>query len=154
SEMGTNPTIAGIAQNGTSGNFTYSVIGPPNHPITYVSWYDAARFANWLSNGQPVGAEGPGTTETGSYTLKKQSDEISWAQIARNASAVWVIPSEDEWYKSAYYNSQSGTYYKYPFANNSLPISAKPGSTPNSGNLVGNTGYAVTGSANFVSGQN
>ena len=40
-----------------------------NRPVNYVSWGDAARFANWLHNGQPTGAQGPGTTETGAYTL-------------------------------------------------------------------------------------
>ena len=28
-------------------------------PVNYVSWYDAARFTNWLGNGQ-----GSGSTET------------------------------------------------------------------------------------------
>src|SRR5262245_44637464 len=33
SGMATYPPIAGIAQNGTSGSYTYSVIGSPNRPI-------------------------------------------------------------------------------------------------------------------------
>ena len=33
-------------------------------PVNYVSWFDAARVANWLQNGQ-----GSGSTETGAYTL-------------------------------------------------------------------------------------
>ena len=40
-----------------------------NCPISYVTWGDAARFCNWLQNGQPTGSEGTGTTETGAYTL-------------------------------------------------------------------------------------
>jgi len=63
--------IAGISRSGASGEYTYSVIGPsgitptgassPGHrPITYVSWFDAARFSNWMQNGQ-----GAGSTETG-----------------------------------------------------------------------------------------
>ena len=38
--------------------------GSANKPITIVSWFDAARFCNWLHNGQ-----GSGSTETGAYTL-------------------------------------------------------------------------------------
>ena len=68
--MATNLNIAGVSRSGSSGSYSYSVIGSSaNLPITYVSWGDAARFANWLQNGQPTGAEGPGTTETGAYTL-------------------------------------------------------------------------------------
>ncbi len=37
--------------------------------MNWDNWGDAARFANWLENGQPTGPEGTGTTETGSYTL-------------------------------------------------------------------------------------
>ena len=33
-------------------------------PVNFVSWFDAARVANWLQNGQ-----GSGDTETGAYTL-------------------------------------------------------------------------------------
>ena len=66
------PTI-GITQSGSPGDYTYSVTGSygqaTNCPIFDVSWGDAARFCNWLQNGQPTGAEGNGTTETGAYTL-------------------------------------------------------------------------------------
>src|SRR6478609_6822544 len=56
SNMATNLNVAGLARSGNPGSYTYSVIGSPNHPITYVSWADAARFVNWLHNGQPTGA--------------------------------------------------------------------------------------------------
>ncbi len=31
---------------------------PGNRPIKYVSWFDAARFANWMHNGQGSGSTG------------------------------------------------------------------------------------------------
>jgi hypothetical protein len=37
--------------------------------VNHVSWYDAVRFANWLHNGQPTGAQDNTTTEGGAYTL-------------------------------------------------------------------------------------
>src|SRR5436853_1710357 len=52
--MASDVHIAGISQSCTP-NCTYNVIGSPNHPVTYVSWGDAARFANWVHNGQPTG---------------------------------------------------------------------------------------------------
>jgi len=56
----------GITQNGTSGNYTYSTANG-NKPVTYVSFWDAARFTNWLSNGQAAGVQGTTATETGKY---------------------------------------------------------------------------------------
>ena len=67
------PTI-GITQSGSSGSYSYSVTGSysqaANCPIFDVSWGDAARFCNWLQNGQPTsGVENASTTENGAYTL-------------------------------------------------------------------------------------
>ena len=64
-------------QSGTSGSYSYSVTGgdpqAANCPIFDVTWGDAARFCNWLQNGQPTypaGIRGSGrSTETGAYTL-------------------------------------------------------------------------------------
>jgi formylglycine-generating enzyme len=148
--MATDQNVAGIAQNGTSGSYTYSVIGSANHPITYVSLFDAARFSNWLFNGQPTtGGEGSGTTETGSYTLNGSNP----TNVSRNTNATWVIPTENEWYKAAYFNPGTSSYYQYPFSSSTAPTSAMPGSTPNTGNFI-NGSYAVTGSSGYSSTQN
>jgi formylglycine-generating enzyme required for sulfatase activity len=43
--MGSTTCIAGISRSGSAGSYSYSVIGSTaNKPITYVSWFDAARF--------------------------------------------------------------------------------------------------------------
>jgi formylglycine-generating enzyme len=158
--LATDLNVAGIARSGASGSYTYSVIGSPNHPITYVSWGDAARFSNWLANGQPNGTEGPGTTETGSYTLNGATTSGLLQNINRNPSATWVIPTLNEWYKAAYYNPSTGSYYAYPFSSNFPPTSAMPGSTPNTGNITtnslsgSNNAYAVTGSTSYFPNQN
>jgi len=53
--MGTNLNIAGISRSGSPGSYAYSVMtnggSSANRPITFVSWFDAARFANWMHNG-------------------------------------------------------------------------------------------------------
>ena len=58
--------------------------------------------------------------------------------------------------KAGYCNpSGAGSYNQYPFSSNTLPTSAMPGSTPNTGNFVINSGaYAVTGSTSYSSSQN
>ena len=72
----TRDTVKGISQNGTSGSFNYSVIGNGNRPVTFVSWFDAARFVNWLHNDQPSGMQTAATTEDGAYTLNGALDGI------------------------------------------------------------------------------
>jgi formylglycine-generating enzyme required for sulfatase activity len=100
--MATDLNVAGISRSGSSGSYTYAVIGSGQHPVTDVSWFDALRFANWLNNGQGTLA----STETGSYTLLGGTPTPSnAATITRNAGAQWVLPTEDEWYKAAYYKS-------------------------------------------------
>lgn len=79
-----------------------------NRPVNFVSWYDAARFTNWMHNGQ-----GAGDTETGAYNLSGNTGIVS-----KNVGATVYIPSEDEWYKAAYFN---GTSYS-PYANGESSI--------------------------------
>ncbi|MDA0818462.1 MAG: SUMF1/EgtB/PvdO family nonheme iron enzyme, partial [Planctomycetota bacterium] len=113
--MASDLNIAGISRAGSSGSYTYSVINngglSGNRPITYVSWFDAARFANWMHNGQ-----GAGGTETGAYTLV--GGQTSGTAPARNPGAQFYIPTENEWYKAAYYSPEKGGvgspgYYAY-----------------------------------------
>jgi len=155
--MAANANIAGIARSGVSGSYTYSVLGSGARPVTYVSWYDSARFVNWLHNGQPTGLQGAGTTETGAYTLTGNT-----GLITRNAGWTYGLPSENEWYKAAYYQpaAQGGDadgYWLYPTASNTQPNSRNgSASDPNSANYYNgfNGGYAVTASTVYSASQN
>ena len=152
--MATNLNVAGISRSGSSGSYTYSVIDnggdSGNRPITYVSWFDAARFANWMHNGQ-----GSGSTETGAYTLV--GGQTSGTAPARNPGAQFFIPTESEWYKAAYYapllNSGSGGYYAYATQSDSAPGNII-GSGSNQANYYHGAGYAVTQASSYVAGQN
>ncbi|MFA6132782.1 MAG: SUMF1/EgtB/PvdO family nonheme iron enzyme [Phycisphaerae bacterium] len=109
------PWGCNIQRTGSSGSYTYSVpIDRANRPVNNVCYWDACRFTNWLSNGQPTGAQGPGTTETGTYTLNGY-DGNDGRSIQRNADAKWAVTSEDEWYKAAYYKggSTNAGYWDY-----------------------------------------
>jgi sulfatase modifying factor 1 len=109
----------------------YSVVpGDGNHPIVYETWFSAIRFANWLNNGQ-----GNGDTETGAYTLVGGTPTPSNANsIVRNPDATIFLPSENEWYKAAYYNPVTNSYYQYPTSSNTAPTATGPTSVPNSAN--------------------
>jgi sulfatase modifying factor 1 len=57
--MSTNTTAKTISRSGSgtqAAPFIYSVIGDGTRPINYISWFNAARFANWLHNGATNGA--------------------------------------------------------------------------------------------------
>jgi len=124
----------GITRSGSSGNYTYATIGGrENMPVNWVSFYDALRFANWLHNGQPTGAQDSSTTEDGAYTIT--ADGIANNSIMRNAGATIFLPSEDEWYKAAYYDGTS--YFEYSAGFDTQITCAVPGATPNTANCNG-----------------
>ena len=163
--METDLNIAGISRSGASGSFTYSVIGDGNRPVTYVSWFDAARFTNWLHNGQPTGLQTASTTENGAYALLGANSGVGFS---KNLGAQYWVPSESEWYKAAYYQpaaagGDADGYWLYPTASNAIPNSRNGSTTDaNSGNFNRddciangfNGGFAVTNSTAYSSSQN
>jgi formylglycine-generating enzyme required for sulfatase activity len=149
--MASDLNIAGISRSGTSGGYSYSVIDngglSGNRPITYVSWFDAARFANWMQNGQ-----GSGDTETGAYTLV--GGQTSGTAPAKNLGAQFYIPTENEWYKAAYYKGGGTNAGYWDYATQS---DTPPGNTVGSGANQANYNngvYAVTQSASYSGSQN
>jgi formylglycine-generating enzyme len=94
-----------IKRTGDPGGYSYSVAANwANRPVNFVNWGDAARFCNWLSNGQPTGLQGLVTTENGSYYLNGATSRVALMAVTRKSNAHYVLPSENEWYKAAYYD--------------------------------------------------
>ncbi len=123
----------GITRSSTSGSHTYSTIpGRGNMPANYVSWYDTLRFANWMHNGQPIGAQDTSTTEDGAYEMSLGSS------VVRKPGAQVFLPNEDEWYKAAYFDGENGRYYDYTTGTNAAPTYEFPAGTD-----------MTNGSANF-----
>ncbi|MHB1036479.1 MAG: SUMF1/EgtB/PvdO family nonheme iron enzyme [Pirellulales bacterium] len=132
-----------IEQTFSSGIYTYSVAADrANRPVNYVSWGDAARFANWLHNGQPTGAQGLSTTEDGAYHLN--GDMLH--AVFRKADWKFAITSGDEWYKAAYHKNDgtTGNYFRYPTSSDSEPSNALV--TPDPGNNSNFSGEPTIGS--------
>ncbi len=139
--MPSGPGGCQIIRTGTPGSYEYSVAADWAHrPVNLVSWGDAARFANWLGNGQPVGPQGPGTTEDGSYTLNGAVTAVALTAVTRNPNANYVIPSEDEWYKAAYHKNDgvTGNYWDYPTSSDSIPGRDLNDASGNNANYAGN----------------
>jgi formylglycine-generating enzyme required for sulfatase activity len=120
-----------IARSISVDGYTYSAVaGRENVPVDFVSLYDALRFANWMNNGQ-----GSGDTETGAYTLLGGTEVPSnGATVTRNAGAVVFVPTEDEWYKAAYYNPATSSYFAYPAGSNAQTTCSAPTAAPNHAN--------------------
>jgi formylglycine-generating enzyme required for sulfatase activity len=101
-----------------------------NRPATGVSWNEAARFVNWLNTSQ-------GFQAAYKFTTNGVNDNIAlWApgdvgydanNLFRNSLAKYVLPSFDEWYKAAYYDPNTSTYYDYPTGSNIQPTPVASG---------------------------
>ena len=147
--MGSNFTVAGISRTGAAGAYQYRVINNGGssaaRPITYVSWFDAARFANWMHNGQGLGG-----TETGAYTL---NGATSGPVPGVNPGAQFYIPTENEWYKAAYYKGGSGNagYWEYATQSDTIPGNSIGSGTNQANYYAGD--YAVTQLAGYSSSQ-
>lgn len=105
----------------------------PNDPVPFVDWFDAARFINWLNNGANASA----STETGTYTLNGATSGF----IPRNADAKFWLPTENEWYKAAYFdpalNQGAGGYWLNATRSNRLPDVIDPPGSANAANYNG-----------------
>ncbi len=113
-----------ITRLGSSGSYTYSVaVDWMNRPVNYVSWGDAARFANWLHNDQPTGTQDNSTTEDGAYYLNGAISDAALLTVNRETDWKWAIPSEDEWYKAAYHKSDgvTGNYFDQATSSDTTP---------------------------------
>ena len=140
----------GIVRSGSPGSYSYSYASANgNFPVNEVSWGDAARFCNWLANGQPsTGVESSTTTEDGSYALNGALTDEALNLVARSPNATYVIPTENEWYKAAY-GSPSGGYSLYPTGSNNAPSNVLSMTGTNNGNF-GDPNLGYTDPINFL----
>ena len=85
-----------------------------SQPTASSSWYEAAKFANWLTSGNALqGAYGfsDATTFTG----------VDRATALTTYGTIYVLPTEDEWYKAAYLKSDGSGYTTYA-TGDSVPV--------------------------------
>ncbi len=140
----------GFLRFGTDGNYTYQLrANYANKPVNHVSWNDAARFCNWLTNGQPTGPQDASTTESGVYVFSGTNTLTAINRDLNNGDQVF-LPTEDEWHKAAYHHpaaqgGPSDSYWLYATQSNSAPTVA----TTTSSGSVSNPGLNV---ANYLSG--
>jgi hypothetical protein len=112
--------------------FIYTVSQESNsdQPMPWVTWYSAARFVNWLNNGATSSA----STETGAYNLNGATRGI----FTHTANAKFWLPTENEWYKAAYFDPQlnagAGGFWKIATGSNLYPDAVDPSGWVNAAN--------------------
>jgi sulfatase modifying factor 1 len=124
--------VAG-APTGTDGGYgsTSSSTGD-QQPTNWVSWYEAAQFCNYLTSGDK---------SKGAYQFSgNNANPGNFLGIDRVSSistygTSYVIPTEDEWYKAAYFKADGSGYSIYAFGTNTAPIAGLQS------NYVGIIGY-------------
>ena len=100
-----------------------------NRPATGISWYEAAKYVNWLntSTGGTAAYKFSGST----FQLWSSTDAGYDANtLFRNSLAKYVIASSNEWYKGAY-GKGDGSWSNFPNGTDSAPTAVASGTAAN-----------------------
>jgi sulfatase modifying factor 1 len=99
----------------------------PDKPATNISWFEAARFINWLNTS--TGNVAAYKNLVGNVVQKWLPGEPGYnaANPDRNSLAKYFLPSVDEWYKAAYYDPTSDSYSNYPTGSGAIPTPVASG---------------------------
>ena len=82
-------------------------------PTNNASWYEAAQFCNYLTSGnKSLGAYQLGTD--GSITVDRATAISAYG-------TTYVFPTEDEWYKAAYFKPDASGYSFYANGTDNIP---------------------------------
>jgi formylglycine-generating enzyme len=123
----TKATASGMS-NVTAGAWT------GNQPAANISWYEAAAFVNFLNTNSAKTAAYDLTFSNGSWSMALWSSEQAWTaggtNLYRNKDAFYFLPSENEWYKAAYYNPAGSNYFLYPTGSDTAPTNVASGTNP------------------------
>ncbi len=113
---------------------TRDPIATVSMPALDVSWNAAARFVNWLNTSQGYSVAYKFTLNPGDVgyvsNTEANADLVLWTpsdagydagNLYRNRNAHYFLPSEDEWYKAAFYSGSGTTYYDYATGSDTIP---------------------------------
>ncbi len=82
-------------------------------PASVVSWFASAMFCNWLTTGDAY---------TGVYQFNGSGTMTGLDRTFRNGNGLaYVLPTEDEWYKAAYFKPNGSGYSLYASGLDSTP---------------------------------
>ena len=109
-------------------------------PATGISWYEAAKYVNWLNTSS--GGTAAYKFVGGTFQLWSSTDAgYNANNMFRNSLAKYVIASSNEWYKGAY-GKADGSWSNFPNGTDSAPTAVADGTEANTAVYNGQTGPA------------
>ncbi len=101
-----------------------------NQPAANISWYEAAAFVNFLNTNSGKTAAYILSWSGTAWSMTLQSSNawtLGGTNLYRNKDAFYFLPSDNEWYKAAYYNAAGTNYFLYPTASSKAPTPVASG---------------------------
>ena len=121
-----------------------------NRPATGISYYEAAKYVNWL-NTSTGGTAAYKFDGSGNFQLWSSTDAgYNANNMFRNSLAKYVIASSNEWYKGAY-GKADGSWSNFPNGSDSAPTAVAGGTAANTAVYNGQSGPADITSAGGLS---
>jgi len=83
----------------------------PAAPVVNVTLHEAAQFANWMTKKYGGGNPYYKVDESGKMSIPTEDgnpiSHYDWA-VTKGKGTTYFIPTEDEWFKAAYYDPDKG----------------------------------------------
>lgn len=96
-------SASGIPDAGSSANYWQGVLASGDAPVVNITWHQAAQYCNWLTSGN---------VNNGAYAISEGLvTGIDRAGALSSYSTIYVLPTEDEWYKAAYFTGSGYSLY-------------------------------------------
>ncbi len=112
-----------------------------NQPAGLLNWFEAAAFVNFLNtnSGKTAAYNLSWSGTVWSMTLQSSNAwTLGGTNLYRNKDAYYFLPSENEWYKAAYYNAAGTNYFSYPTGSSSVPTAVASGTNTGTAVFAGN----------------
>ena len=114
-----------------------------NQPAGNLNWFEAAAFVNFLNTNSGKTAAYNLAWDGSTWSMTLQNPTNAWTlggtNLYRNKNAYYFLPSENEWYKAAYYNAAGTNYFLYPTASSTVPTAVTNGTNSGTAVFIGNT---------------
>jgi formylglycine-generating enzyme len=100
---------------------TQAAVSSPDKAAYFISWLEAARFVNWLNTSTGYVAAYKFDAGGGFFVWSPGDFGYDPTNQYRNSFAKYFLPTDSEWYKAAFYDPKSATYFSYPTGSDSAP---------------------------------